>query len=221
MRLDYVKCKVKHTGEKEPSHKHSQLSLLQRVYCGSACTNISLVLTRDQKAGTYHRQIVNSTEITPCDYINPWGRDAVCSPIHLPQEGYRKLWRKKTSKGMIALRGYERGLSVTHSMEEITPLSETENGRGFRLGKSNSSMLLAVPDLLVAARSRTGRKGSLQALLFLPMVTGFGGPLIWPPEDLLLWYLLSSAISLAAIGVQSNLFSSCRSDWPGLLQQHL
>lgn len=73
------------------------------------------------KDRTYHRQIVNSTENTLCDYINPWGWDSVCSPIQLPQEGYRKLWRRKTSKGMAALKGYERGLSVTHSMEEITP----------------------------------------------------------------------------------------------------
>lgn len=61
------------------------------------------------KGRTYHRQIVSSTENTLCDDINPWGQDSVCSPIHLLQEGFRKLWRRKTRKGMTALKGCREG----------------------------------------------------------------------------------------------------------------
>lgn len=49
MRFDFAKCKVKHTGERDPKHRHTQLSLIQKVYYGLACTNISLEITRHQK----------------------------------------------------------------------------------------------------------------------------------------------------------------------------
>lgn len=38
-------------GERDPKHKHTQLSLLQEVYYGLVCTNIGLAFTGDQKAG--------------------------------------------------------------------------------------------------------------------------------------------------------------------------